>query len=127
MISTVDVPFTPEVLEKIEAEMKKIVKEALPLERFELIPTRLLSYDGGRRASPTKSSLSKSTPARVRRYRSSARASSMSSAQAPIVPDTSRVKAFKLTSCTGAYWRGDSDNKMLQRIYGTAFHEEGGS
>ena len=39
----------------------------------------------------------------------------------PHVPDTSRVKAFKLTSCTGAYWRGDSDNKMLQRIYGTAF------
>lgn len=39
----------------------------------------------------------------------------------PHIPDTSRVKAFKLTSCTGAYWRGDSNNKMLQRIYGTAF------
>ena len=42
----------------------------------------------------------------------------------PHLPDTGRVKAFKLTSCTGAYWRGDAKNQMLQRIYGTAFPKQ---
>lgn len=39
----------------------------------------------------------------------------------PHIPDTGRVKAFKLTNCTGAYWHGDANNKMLQRVYGIAF------
>ena len=116
-------PFTPETLAEIEAEMKKIVKEALPLERFELSP------DEAVRLMETKNE-----PYKVELIREHAEKGEPISfyrqgeftelCAGPHLPDTGRVKAFKLTSCTGAYWRGDAKNKMLQRIYGTAFPKQ---
>lgn len=116
-------PFTPESLAKIEAEMKKIVKEALPLERFELAPD-----------DAVKIMEEKDEPYKVELIREHAEKGEPISfykqgeftelCAGPHLPDTGRVKAFKLTSCTGAYWRGDAKNKMLQRIYGTAFPKQ---
>ena len=109
--------FTTEDLEGIEAEMKKIVKENLRIERFTLPrdeakalmaeePYKLELIDGldeGEEISFYKQGEFTDLCA------------------GPHVAYTKKVKAFKLLSVTGAYWRGDSDNKMLQRIYGTAF------
>lgn len=116
----VDVPFTPEVLEKIEAEMKKIVKEALPLERYELAPEEAIELME-KKGETYKVELIKEHAGKGEKISFFRQGEFDELCAGPHVPDTSRVKAFKLTSCTGAYWRGDSDNKMLQRIYGTAF------
>ena len=116
----VDVPFTPEVLEKIEAEMKKIVKEALPLERYELDPEEAIELME-KKGEIYKVELIKEHAGKGEKISFFRQGEFDELCAGPHVPDTSRVKAFKLTSCTGAYWRGDSDNKMLQRIYGTAF------
>ena len=116
----VDVPFTPEVLEKIEAEMKKIVKEALPLERYELDPEEAIELME-KKGETYKVELIKEHAGKGEKISFFRQGEFDELCAGPHVPDTSRVKAFKLTSCTGAYWRGDSDNKMLQRIYGTAF------
>lgn len=116
----VDVPFTPEVLEKIEAEMKKIVKEALPLERYELDPKEAIELME-KKGETYKVELIKEHAGKGEKISFFRQGEFDELCAGPHVPDTSRVKAFKLTSCTGAYWRGDSDNKMLQRIYGTAF------
>ena len=116
----VDVPFTPDVLEKIEGEMKKIVKEALPLERYELDPDDAIAMME-KKGEPYKVELIKEHAGKGEKISFFRQGEFDELCAGPHVPDTSRVKAFKLTSCTGAYWRGDSDNKMLQRIYGTAF------
>ena len=116
----VDVPFTPDVLEKIEGEMKKIVKEALPLERYELDPDDAIAMMESKGES-YKVELIKEHAGKGEKISFFRQGEFDELCAGPHVPDTSRVKAFKLTSCTGAYWRGDSDNKMLQRIYGTAF------
>ena len=115
-----EVSFTPEILEKIEAEMKKIVKEGLFLEKFEMDADEAI-----------KMMEEKGETYKVELIREHAESGEPISfyrqgeftelCAGPHIPDTSRVKAFKLTSCTGAYWRGDSNKKMLQRIYGTAF------
>ncbi|MDD7194319.1 MAG: threonine--tRNA ligase [Oscillospiraceae bacterium] len=116
----VDVPFTPDVLEKIEAEMKKIVKEGLPLEKYELDPDEAVKMmtDKG---EDFKVELIKEHSDKGEKISFYKQGEFNELCAGPHIPDTSRVKAFKLTSCTGAYWRGDSKNKMLQRIYGTAF------
>lgn len=111
--------FTPDDLTAIEAEMKKIVKEAIPLVREE-VPreeARALMESLG---EPYKVELIDDLPEGVliTLYR---QGDFVDLCAGPHVPDTGRVKAFRLTSCTGAYWRGDSKRKMLQRIYGTAF------
>lgn len=116
-------PLTPETLEKIEAEMKQIVKEALPLERFELSPNEAVKLMEAKN-EPYKVELigehaGKGEP--ISFYR---QGESTELCAGPHLPDTGRVKAFKLTSCTGAYWRGDAKNQMLQRIYGTAFPKQ---
>ena len=115
-----EVNFTPEILEKIEAEMKKIVKEALFLEKIEMSPEEALALmeEKGEiyKVELIKEHADKGEP--ISFYR---QGEFLELCAGPHIPDTSRVKAFKLTSCTGAYWRGDSKNKMLQRIYGTAF------
>ena len=116
----VDVPFTPDVLEKIEAEMKKIVKEALPLEKYELDPDEAIKLMDEKN-EPFKVELIKEHSGKGEKISFYRQGEFDELCAGPHVPDTSRVKAFKLTSCTGAYWRGDSKNKMLQRIYGTAF------
>lgn len=112
--------FTSEDLEKIEKEMKKIVKEALPIERFTMSPDEAVKYfeDLGEvyKVELVREHSAKGEP--ISFYK---QGEFTELCAGPHLPDTSRVKAFKLTSATGAYWRGDEKNKMLQRIYATAF------
>ncbi len=115
-----DVTFTPEVLEEIEKEMKKIVKEALPLEKFELDADEAIALME-KRDEPYKIELIKEHAEKGEKISFYRQGEFEELCAGPHIPDTGRIKAFKLTSCTGAYWRGDSKNKMLQRIYGTAF------
>ncbi|MEL4106501.1 threonine--tRNA ligase [Oscillospiraceae bacterium WX1] len=114
-------PFGPEVLEQLEAEMKKIIKEKLPLERFELSRDQAVALME-ERGEPYKLELIHDLPedAVISFYR---QGDFVDLCAGPHLDSTGRVKAnaFKLTSCTGAYWRGDSSKKMLQRVYGTCF------
>lgn len=113
-------PFTPETLEKIEAEMKKIVKEALPLERFELPADRAVALMEEKQ-EPYKVELIGEHAAKGEDISFYRQGEFDELCAGPHIPDTGRVKAFKLTNCTGAYWHGDANNKMLQRVYGIAF------
>ncbi len=112
-------PFSAEDLEKIEAEMKKIVKEKLPLERFELPRAEAIKFMQDR-DQPYKVELIEDLPedAIISFYR---QGDFTDLCAGPHMQDTSKLKAFKLMNATGAYWRGDSNRKMLCRIYGTAF------
>lgn len=116
-----DTPFTPEMLEALEAEMRKIIKEKLPLERFELPRAEAIKLMEDRN-EPYKVELIRDLPedAVISFYK---QGDFTDLCAGPHVDGTGRIKgnALKLTSCTGAYWRGNSDNKMLQRIYGTSF------
>ncbi len=116
-------PFTPEALAKIEAEMKKIVKEALPLERFELAPSDAVKLMEEKN-EPYKVELIAEHAGKGEQISFYRQGEFTELCAGPHIPDTGRVKAFKLTNCTGAYWRGDAKNKMLQRIYGTAFPKQ---
>ena len=118
-----DISFTPEVLEKIEAEMKKIVKEGIALERYELSPADAIAKME-EKGEIYKVELIKEHADKGENISFFKQAEFDELCAGPHIPDTSRVKAFKLTSATGAYWRGDSKNKMLQRIYGTAFTKQ---
>ena len=116
-----DVTFTPEVLEKIEAEMRKICKEKLPIERFELPRDEAIKFMA-EREEPYKVQLIEDLPedAVISFYK---QGEFTDLCAGPHLDSTGRIKgnAIKLMNCTGAYWRGDSKNKMLQRIYGTCF------
>lgn len=114
-----ETPFTPEDLEKIEKEMEKIVKEKITIERFELPRDEAIKFMKDK-DEPYKVELIEDLPEGevISFYR---QGDFVDLCAGPHVPNTSYVKAFKLTSIAGAYWRGNSDNKMLQRIYGTAF------
>ncbi|HIT54544.1 MAG TPA: threonine--tRNA ligase [Candidatus Fimivicinus intestinavium] len=116
-------PFTPEALTRIEAEMKKIVKEALSLERFELAPGDAVKLMEERN-EPYKVELIAEHAGKGEQISFYRQGEFTELCAGPHIPDTGRVKAFKLTNCTGAYWRGDAKNKMLQRIYGTAFPKQ---
>ena len=111
--------FTPEDLEKIEAEMKKIAKEALPLERFTLPRAEAIAFMK-EKEEPYKVELIEDLPedAEISFYR---QGEFVDLCAGPHLMSTKNVKAFKLTSIAGAYWRGSEKNKMLTRIYGTAF------
>ena len=115
-----DTSFTPELLTKIEAEMKKIVKEDLPLEKFEMEPQAAIEEMKAKgeiyKVELIEEHAGKNEP--ISFYK---QGEFTDVCAGPHIPSTGRVKAFKLTACTGAYWRGDQNNKMLQRIYGTAF------
>lgn len=119
----VENPFLPEDLEKIEAEMKKIVKEKLPLERFEMTPDEAIKYyeDKG---EIYKVELVKEHADKGENISFYKQGEFTELCAGPHIPDTGRIKAFKLTSATGAYWRGSEKNKMLQRIYATAFTKQ---
>lgn len=112
-------PFTPEELTCLEAEMKRIVKENLPLERFELPREEALALME-ERDEPYKKELILALPEgeTISFYR---QGEFVDLCAGPHVSSTGVVKAFKLTSVAGAYWRGDEKNRMLTRIYGTAF------
>ena len=119
-----EVTFTPEVLEKIEAEMRKICKEKLPIERFELPRAEAIALMR-EKDEPYKVELIEDLPedAVISFYK---QGEFTDLCAGPHVDSTGRIKgnAIKLMSCTGAYWRGDSSRKMLQRIYGTCFHKK---
>ncbi len=112
-----DGQFSLEDLPKIEAEMKKIVKEALPIERFELPRDKALEL---MKDEPYKLELIENLPADaiISFYK---QGEFTDLCAGPHLMNTKFVKAFKLTSIAGAYWHGDEKNKMLTRIYGTAF------
>ena len=114
-----EISFTPEILSKIEGEMKKIVKENLRLERSTKSREEAIAYMT-EKGEPYKVQLIEELPsdAEISFY---TQGEFTDLCAGPHLFATGAVKAFKLTSCTGAYWRGDSKNKMLQRIYGTAF------
>ena len=112
--------FTPEDLEKIEAEMKKIAKENLKIERFELPKAEALEL---MKDEPYKIELINDLPeGEVISFYKQGEFTDLCAG--PHINYTSKVKAYKLLSATGAYWRGDEKNKMLQRIYGTAFQSK---
>nr|WP_122011763.1 threonine--tRNA ligase [Maliibacterium massiliense] len=115
----VEKPFTQEDLASIEKEMKKIVKENLPLERFELPRAEAIKFMQEKN-QPYKVELIQDLPEgeHISFYR---QGDFVDLCAGPHVPSTGKLKAFKLLSIAGAYWRGDEHNKMLQRIYGTAF------
>ena len=111
--------FTPEDLEKIEGEMKKIIKEALPLKRFTKPREEAIAFMKERQ-EPYKVELIEDLPegAEISFYE---QGEFVDLCAGPHLMSTKPVKAFKLTSLAGAYWRGNEHNKMLTRIYGTAF------
>ena len=114
--------FTDEDLERIEAEMKKITKENIKVERIEM--TRDEAIEHFKNLGETyKVEIIESIPANemLTFYK---QGDFIDLCRGPHVPSTSYLKAFKLKSVAGAYWRGDSNNKMLQRIYGFAFATE---
>ena len=112
-------PFTPEDLEALEAEMRKICKEKVKLERFELPREEALEL---MKDEPYKIELINDLPEgeTISFYK---QGDFVDLCAGPHLDSTGRIKgnAIKLTSATGAYWRGDSTRKMLQRIYGVAF------
>ena len=114
-----DVPFTPDVLRQIEAEMKKIVKENLLIEKSVL-----------NKSEAIKLMTELDEPYKVERINDLGDDATLTFYKqgeyidlcaGPHLHTTGAVKAFKLTQCTGAYYKGDQNNKMLQRVYGIAF------
>ena len=115
-----DKPFSPDELEKIEAEMKKIVKEGLVLERFEMSSdeaTRLMRE----KDEPYKVELIAEHAEKGEAISFYKQGEFTELCAGPHLMSVSPVKAFKLTQTTGAYWRADANNKMLCRVYGIAF------
>ena len=117
----IEKPFTPEDLEALEAEMRKICKEKIKLERFELPREEAIAFMQ-EREEPYKVELIQDLPedAVISFYK---QGDFTDLCAGPHLDSTGRIKgnAIKLTTVNGAYWRGDSSRKMLQRIYGTCF------
>ncbi|WP_346907210.1 threonine--tRNA ligase [Faecalicatena orotica] len=112
-------PFSREDLDKIEKEMKKIIKKGAKLERFTLPRDEAIAFME-EKGEPYKVELIRDLPedAVISFYR---QGDFVDLCAGPHLMSTKGIKAFKLTSSSGAYWRGDSNNAMLQRIYGSAF------
>ena len=114
-------PFTPEIMEKIEGEMRKICKEKLKLERFELPREEAIKFME-EKEEPYKVELINDLPedAIISFYK---QGEFVDLCAGPHLDSTGRIKgnAIKLTACNSAYWRGDSNRQTLQRIYGIAF------
>ena len=109
----------PEDLKKIEKEMKKIVKEKLEIKQRDISKKEALEFY---KKDPYKTELANAVEGeKVSMYR---QGEFDNLCKGPHVSNTSEIKAFKLTKLAGAYWRGDSKNKMLTRIYGIAFPEK---
>lgn len=110
-------PFTPEMLEKIEAEMKKIIKEDIAIEKFSLSKQEALEL---MKDEPYKQELINELPEgeEISFYK---QGDFTDLCAGPHLLSTGKLKAVKLLSSSGAYWRGNEKNKMLQRIYGIAF------
>ncbi len=115
-------PISMEQLDKVEEEMKRIIKANYPLERFVLPRKEALKLMKGF-DEPYKVELINDLPkdAEISFYR---QGNFTDLCAGPHLPSTGMIKAFKLTSLTGAYWRGNEKNKMLSRIYGTCFDKK---
>lgn len=115
-------PFSPEDLDAIEKEMEKISRENLPLERFELPRAEAIAYME-KLGEPYKVELIQDLPedAIISFYR---QGEFVDLCAGPHISSTGKFKNSKLMSVAGAYWRGSEKNKMLQRIYGTAFEKK---
>lgn len=115
-----ETPLTSEDLLKIEAEMNKIIREDLPIERFVLTPDEALKFmkDNNQpyKVELIEDLIKKGADLTFRRQ-----GDFTDLCGGPHLLSTGRVKAFKLLNCTGAYWRGDAEKPMLQRIYGISF------
>ncbi len=118
----VEEPFTPEFIQAVEKEMGKIIKKNDRLERFELKREEAIEFME-KEGQPYKVELIRDLPADavISFYK---QGDFTDLCAGPHLPSTGKVKAYKLTSVAGAYWRGDEKNKMLQRIYGTAFFDK---
>jgi len=115
----VEKPFSEDDLARIEEEMKNIIKEDLPIERFEL-PRKEAIELMAERNEPYKIQLIEELPEgeTISFYK---QGDFIDLCRGPHLPSTGKVKAVKLLSSSGAYWKGDEKNKMLQRIYGISF------
>lgn len=115
-------PFTREDLDKLEAEMKKIIKEGNRLEKFTLSREEAIQFME-EKCEPYKVELIRDLPedSVISFY---SQGDFVDLCAGPHLANTKGIKAFKLISSSGAYWRGNSDNTMLQRIYGTAFNKK---
>ncbi len=113
--------FQPEDLEKIEARMAQIVVADLPLERKEMPRQEAIDFFRSRKDQYKVELLEDLTDDTVSLY---SQGDFADLCRGPHLPSTGRLKAFKLLSVAGAYWRGDERNPMLQRIYGTAFPDQ---
>jgi threonyl-tRNA synthetase len=112
-------PFTPEDLVAIEKKMQELAKKDIPVERYELSRDDAVAYFKGI-GEAYKAEIIASIPADqvLSLYREG---EFTDLCRGPHVPSTGKLKVFKLMKVAGAYWRGDSNNEMLQRIYGTAW------
>ena len=115
-------PFSREDLDKLEGEMKKIIKEGRKLEKFTLPREEAIKFMEEKK-EPYKVELIRDLPedAEISFY---SQGDFVDLCAGPHLMSTKGIKAFKLTSSSGAYWRGKSENAMLQRIYGTAFNKK---
>lgn len=111
-------PFTPEDLEKIEARAHEIMKAAYPFKRMEMDRRKAIEFFKGRGEHYKAEILESIEDDVVSLY---SQGEFVDLCRGPHVPSTGRIKALKLMSTGGAYWRGDERNPMLQRIYGTSF------
>jgi threonyl-tRNA synthetase len=118
----VDKPFTPEDLPVIEAEMREITAEGIPVVREDLTRDEAIARFTAM-GEPLKVEILDGIPADqvISGYRQE---DFYDLCRGPHVPNTSKIKAFKLLNIAGAYWKGDEKNQMLNRIYGTAFHSQ---
>ena len=117
----VDAPFSPEDLEKIEARMRELAKAAIPIAREEISRGEAIRLFSDMGESYKVELIEDLDAEQVSLYR---QGDFVDLCRGPHLPSTSFCKAFKLTSIAGAYWRGDENRKMLQRIYGTAFTDK---
>lgn len=116
----VDTHFTQDDLDKIEKEMKVIIKENYPIERFELPADEAIKLME-EKGEPYKIELIKEHSEKGEPISFYKQGEFAELCAGPHIPEMKVIKAFKLTNCTGAYWRGDEKNKMLCRVYGIAF------
>jgi threonyl-tRNA synthetase len=115
-------PFTPEDLEKIEKKMQEIIKRDLPFVREEITKEDAIKLFQKLGEDYKIELINELNDATVSIYRQS---DFVDLCRGPHVPSTGKIKAFKLLSTAGAYWRGSEKNKMLQRIYGASFPTKG--
>ena len=116
--------FTPEDLEKIEARMQEIISEAIPVKRKEIPIAEAVDLFRAKSEEYKVELLNDLAKAGEKEVSLYSQGNFTDLCRGPHLPDTGKIKAFKLTHLAGAYWKGDEKRPMLQRIYGTAFYDK---